>query len=275
MIKRILVAFGGIRANPGTNFWAAQVAKRLQASVTIVPLLDVDSWMRLMPAMMTSGHAARILESRPWDVAPEGLRQLQQQCESVYTPAGVPWELANAGSSPWECLLSETRFHDLLVFGLDDAYDPLIVPNFLQAAGVLLGDGACPLLCVPATLREVKSVLIAFSGTVASARALKRFVHSHLWNDAPVEIVCQSDDHAEAQFHLQHAERYLFAHGSTPRTTVIGGNATDLCRYAVESSADLIVAGSSHRNRLGIETSSEVLRGFLAQTTLPVFIASS
>lgn len=275
MIKRILVAFGGIRANPGSNYWAADVAQRLQASVTVVPLVDADSWMRPMPSMMTSGHAARILESRPWEVAPEALQQLRRQCESVYAPAEIPWQLADAGSAPWDYLVLEARFHDLVIFGLDDAYDPVMIPNFFEAIGVLLGEGASPLLCVPPTLREIGNVLIAFSGTVASARALKRFVHSQLWGEAPVEVVCQSDDPAEAKRHLEQAEQFLSVHGRAHKTTALGGRATDLCRYAMESGADLIVAGSSHRNRFGIETGSEVLRGLLAQTALPVFIASS
>lgn len=275
MIKRILVAFGGIRANPGTNFWAADVARRLRAAVTVVPLMGAGAWTRLMPAMVTSGYAARVLESRPWDMAAEGLQALREQCEAVYTSASVGWELVDPGNAPWEYLLSETRFHDLVVLGLDDAYDPVIVPNFLQASGVLLGEGASPLLSVPPTLREVKQVLIAFSGTAASARALKRYVHSELWSDASVEVVCQNADPREAAAYLAHAEQYLTAHKRTSRTSAIGGRQADLCRYILESGADLIVAGSSHRNRFGIETASEVLRCLLAQTELPVFVAGA
>lgn len=275
MIKRILVAFGGIRANPGTNYWAAEVARRLGATVTVIPLMDADAWTRLMPSMVTSGYAARVLESQPWDMAAEGLRQLREQCEAVYVAASVGWELVDPGSAPWEYLLSETRFHDLLVLGLDDAYDPVIVPNFLRASGVLLGDGASPLLSVPPALREVSKVLIAFSGTAASARALKRYVHSELWMGASIEVVCQNADQREAASYLAHAEQYLTAHGRANRITAIRGRPVDLCRYAMESDADLIVAGSSHRNRFGIEIGSEVLRGFLAQTELPVFVAGA
>ena len=275
MIKRILVAIGGIRANPGSNFWAANVAQRLQASVTVIPLMDAGSWTRQMPPMMTSGHAARVLESRPWEAAHEGFARLREQCESVYTPASIPWELAEAGNAPWDFLVRESQFHDLVILGLDDAYDPVMIPSFFEAVGVLLGDGASPLLCVPPAPREIGKVLIAFSGTAASARALKRYAHSRLWEEAPVEVVCQNNSCAEAHSHLRQAGQFLRAHGRTAETTVLSGRAPDLCRYAMESGADLIVAGSSHRNRFGIETGSEVLRGLLAQTVLPVFIASS
>ncbi len=275
MIKRILVAIGGIRANPGSNFWAMSVARRLQASVTVVPLMDAASWTRQMPSMMTSGHAARVLEARPWEAAHEGLARLQEQCESVYTPASIPWELAEAGNAPWDFLLRESQFHDLVILGLDDTYDPVMIPNFFEAIGVLLGDGASPLLCVPPALREIGKVLIAFSGTAASARALKRYAHSRLWEEASVEVVCQNSSPAEAELHLRQAAQFLRAHGHHAKTASLSGRAPDLCRYAMESGADLIVAGSSHRNRFGIETSSEVLRGLLAQTVLPVFIASS
>ncbi|MCZ2156959.1 MAG: universal stress protein [Bryobacterales bacterium] len=275
MIKRILVAFGGIRANPGTNYWAADIARRLRATVTVVPLMDADALVRLMPAVITTGYAARVLESQPWDVTAENLRELRQQCEAVYETASVGWGLVNPGDAPWEYLLSETRFHDLLILGLDDAYDPVIVPNFMQASGVLLGSGAAPLLCVPPSLREIRKVLIAFSGTAASSRALKRYVHSDLWSDASIEVVCQNGDRGEAASYLTRAEQYLAAHGRDVRGTAIGGRPADLCIYAMESGADLIVAGSSHRNRLGIATSSEVLRGFLGQTLVPVFIAGT
>jgi nucleotide-binding universal stress UspA family protein len=230
--------------------------------------------MRPAPAVVTSGHAAHLLEQQPWDAISSRLRFLLNQCEEVFAGSTIAWEFLDAGPQPWNALISETRFHDLLVFGLKGTFDPVIVPDFLGSVGDLLGRGACPVLAVPGALKEVRGVLIAFSGTVASARALKRFVHLRLWQDAPIEVVCMSNDASEATAHLQQAERYLHAHGRNVTTRIFAGTPEDLCRYAIDHPAELIVAGSSHRNRFGIETSSEVLRGILAQSDVPVLIAS-
>jgi nucleotide-binding universal stress UspA family protein len=275
MMKRILTAVGGSHGGLGTQLWAVQVAKRQHGSVTVAPLLDQSSWMRSMPVVLSSGHAARMLENQPWDATSDELDRVRQQSEMTFSASAIPWELVTLDASPWDSLVSETRFHDIVVFGLDGSYDPVIVPDFLRAVGDLLGRGACPVLAVPAAVREVSSVLIAFSGTVASARALKRFVHSKLWADVPCEIVCQSDDRTEANAHLLQAERYMMAHGRVTKSTSLQGTPHDLSLYTLESGADLIVAGSSHRNRFGIETSSEVLRALLTQSTLPVFVASA
>jgi nucleotide-binding universal stress UspA family protein len=224
--------------------------------------------------VVTSGHAAQLLEQQPWNAVASRLRFLSDQCEEVFAGSTISWEFLDAGRQPWNALISETRFHDLLVFGLKGTFDPVIVPDFLGSVGDLLGRGACPVLAVPGNLKDIRGVLVTFSGTVASSRALKRFVHLSLCPEAPVEVVCMSNDPAEATAHLKQAERYLQAHGRMVTTRTFSGTPADLCRYAIEHPAELIVAGSSHRNRFGIETSSEVLRGILAQSDVPVLIAS-
>lgn len=274
MVKRVLTAIGSSDGNAGTHLWAGELGKRFGASVTVVPLVDPESWMRPAPTVITSGHAAHLLEEQPWEAVSDRLAKLRAQCMGAFADSGVSVEFLPAGTRPWETLLSETRFHDLLVFGLNGTFDPVLVPDFLTSIGDLLGRGACPVLAVPGQWREIRGVLAAFSGTVASARALKRFVQLQLWPEAPVEVVCMSNDAAEAAAHLAQAKRYLEAHGRPVSTTAFRGTAADLCRFAIDHPAELIVAGSSHRNRFGIETSSEVLRGILDQSDVPVLIAS-
>lgn len=273
MIKRILAALGGERKSNGPLAWTIQLCNSLEASVSVLPVLDVNAWKQTLPTMISANRAANLLDSEPWTQPENTEDALRAYCCHALTQHKIKCNMLPVESDPLGELASRSRYHDLLVFGLGNCYSRALVPDFTKAVSRLIVNGGCPLLMVPPEEQPVKKVLIAYSGTVASGRSFTRFLQSELFSDASVDVVTLSDSLEHAGSILDPAKEYLELHGRTVNLTALRGRESVLVDYALENGADLIVAGSNHRNLLGIETSSQALRAFLAQDKVAVFIS--
>lgn len=273
MVKRILAAVGGDVKAGGPLAWSASIAKEHGASVTTVPVIDVGAWKQSLPTMVSAGRAAALLDSEPWTQPDDLQESIRKFCCRTLTAEEIPCRTLATGADPLETLASVSRYHDLLLFGLGQCYHQRLVPDFMKAVSRLITYGACPLLLVPREVRAVKKVFLAYSGTVASARSFRRFVQATMFADAEIDLVCLGDSLDAAGAVLNDAKAYLEEHGRKVRLTALRGKETVLVDHAFNGDADLIIAGSNHRNMLGIETSSLTLRAFLSQDKIPVFIS--
>ncbi|MCU0229221.1 MAG: hypothetical protein MUF01_16450, partial [Bryobacterales bacterium] len=210
---------------------------------------------------------------QPWTQASDLHEATRRFCCQTLSGQGIPCDSLPPGDDPLAVLASASRYHDLLLFGLGQCYHPRVVPDFMKAVSRLITQGACPLLVVPRELRDVRRIFLAYSGTVASARSFRRFVQGKLFEQASIHLVCLGESLDAAEVTLNHAKAYLQAHGRTVNLTALRGKESVLVEHALSSDTDLIIAGSNHRNMLGIETSSQTLRGFLSQDRIPVFIS--
>lgn len=258
MLKRILAASGTETDAAGPILWSVSLAKEHDASVTVFPVQDVSEWQRLR------------------QTSPEGNSTLDPTQHPEYQPllqAGLSYRGLEPQKDSMGALASLSRYQDMLLFGLGDCYSPSLVPDFTKAVSRLVQQTACPLLLTPPANREVKRVIIAYSGSTASARSFRRFVQSGLYADAEVDVVSLGSNLDDAYALLKPAEEYLHEHGRKVNLIALRGNEMQVVNHALDSKADLVVVGSNHRNALGIETSSQVLRAFLDQRTIPVFLS--
>ena len=111
--------------------------------------------------------------------------------------------------------------------------------------------------------RPIQRVLIAYSGSMQSAKTMRRFVQMQLWPNASLRIVTFSKDAAAGDERLEHAAEYCRAHGLDPQIECVRSPSLgQLLPYAREHNSDLIVLGNSARNML--------LRKILGETALDV-----
>lgn len=273
MVKRILAGICADAKAGGPLAWSASIAGQCNASVTAVPVLDASAWKQSLPTMLSAARAANLLETEPWTQPEDAEEALRKYCCQTLSQAGIRCHTMPVSDEPLDALASASRYHDLLLFGLGQCYPQRLVPDSTKAVSRLITNGACPLLLVPRKVRDVKKVFLAYSGTVASARSFRRFVQGTLFADAEIDLVCLGDSLEAAGDVLNAAREYLEEHGRKVRLTALRGKETVLVDHAFSSDADLIIAGSNHRNVLGIETSSVTLRAFLSQDRIPVFIS--
>jgi len=166
------------------------------------------------------------------------------------------------------------RYHDMCVFGLHGLFEHGVVPEPRDAIERLVSGGVRPILAVGEQYRPIRRVLVAYSGSLESAKTFKHFVHSGLYADARIRIVHFGDDAQTAARRLEKAAVFFAAHGRSVETNHAGGSALDgLLPYAKAWEADLIVAGNSSKNLLLRRVLGETALRLLRESPLPLYLA--
>lgn len=249
MIKRLLVGLAGTPATRAKIDTALDIAAREGASVSLLSVIDVDRLARVGPVPVGGGYAAR-------GMAEERARQSRARAAdaidlfvSEAESAGVPVRVLRAEGDPFACLGQAWRTHDLCLLGLRGWFDHGVVAEPEGALMRLITQGVRPILAVPETPRPIRKVLVAYNGSMESAKAMKRFCQMRLWPDAAVEVAIVGVEGGEAI--LSDAAAYVAEHGYRVSTAQLSGvPERALADHAEATGADLTVLGSGFRSAL-------------------------
>jgi nucleotide-binding universal stress UspA family protein len=142
----------------------------------------------------------------------------------------------------------------------------------------LIAQGMRPLLALPDTVRAVKRVLIAYNGSLESAKAMKQFLQAPLWQAAETHVVCMGAPKTgeDAGLLLAGAADYARDHGCEPHVSNPPCAAAPwqaLLAHAAEISADLIVLGSSYRKVLLSQRFGRNAINLIRAAELPLFLS--
>ena len=116
-------------------------------------------------------------------------------------------------------MISLARYHDLMIFGLRSIFEynvsivDLSIEEPKDTLARLISAGVRPIIAVSDTFRPIQKVLIAYSGSMESAKTMKRFVQLRLWPDAKLKIVTFQSSEEKARQLLYDASEYCRAHG--------------------------------------------------------------
>ncbi len=274
VIKRLLVVADGTIFSGAVVKWAVEIARRHRSEITALPLFGEEHWKASLPAMMTTGDAARLLEFRPWEVASRRSRRVLSELEQACAEGGVLFHLSRAEGNLLDAIISLWRYHDLVVFGLRGLFDDDGVSDPERAIIRLIKSGVRPIFAVSREFRPIRRVLIAYSGSLESAKTMKQFVQMGLWPDAELEVACFGQESASAGPLLEDADAYCRAHGLNPGTTSLEGSASRrLLSYAGESNVDLIVIGDGYRNIVKNNSLGETFSHATRHSELPLFLS--
>jgi len=278
VIKRILVALGGTRYTPFAISRAIELAQEHQAEVTGVTVVDVRRLSRVGPVPLGAAASARELREFRLQVVREQVAQAEDEFTSACRQAGVQYQLRHEEGNSFESMASCARYHDLMIFGLrslfeyDFEYDLVHDPH--DSLIRLVTRGVRPMLAISPDLRPIRRVLIAYSGSMESAKTFKRFVQLRLWTQAQLRIVTFEHQVDEAEQLVGDAANYCRAHGLEPEEAFVPDSAKDhLLPYAAEWGADLIVAGNSAKNLLLRQVFGETALNLIANSDRPLFLS--
>ncbi len=251
MIKRILVALSGTPYSAVAVRHAIELAVAHDAELTGVTIADVEAISNVGPVPIGGGAAAAELSHQRQAVTEErvevAIAAFEEECARVKLPHSVVRE----SGDPFEELISLWRYHDLTVLGLRGLFEYGLVHNPDDYLIRLVKEGVRPIVAVSAEFREIRKVLIAYNGTMVSAKAMKRFVQSHPWGNVEVRIACFRMDPEIAERLLVDASSYCRAHGMVVDVEHVAASAkTELLSYAEGWGADLIVLGSCTKSRM-------------------------
>ncbi|MDA1051179.1 MAG: universal stress protein, partial [Planctomycetota bacterium] len=188
MVKRILVGLGGTPFTPTAIRYAVELAQSYQAEVLGVIVID----RRRLGALTKSSGAGQdaVREFGRLEEIEKRQEHAIADFESACANAGLHYAITRESGDPFENMISQARYYDLMIFGLRSLFDSDIVTT--SASDVLtrlISRGVRPILAVSQEYRPIRRVLLAYSGSMESAKAIKRFMHMQLWPNLTFKVV--------------------------------------------------------------------------------------
>jgi nucleotide-binding universal stress UspA family protein len=276
MIKRILLGLGGTPYTAVAIQRAVGLAKRFDAEITGVTVLDLDRVTKVGFAQDVTIPVAmhRVIVTR--DRIEESISAFKSACAAE----GIKFQVKQEEKeSSFDLMISLARYHDLMIFGLRSIFEynvsivDLSIEEPKDTLARLIAAGVRPIIAVSNTFRPIQKVLIAYSGSMESAKTMKRFVQLRLWPDAKLKIVTFQSSEEKARQLLFDASEYCRAHGYHVECESNPGSPKDfLLPMATVWQADMIVLGNSARNLLVKRVLGETALHIIRNADRPLFL---
>ena len=121
--------------------------------------------------------------------------------------------------------------------------------------------------------RPIKKALIAYSGSMESAKAIRHFLHLNPWPGVTLHIVHFKEGPEKEKFLLKDAAEFCEAHGFEVKTDEVEGQPrSGLLPFARENDADLIVMGSHGKTGLERLLVGSVSERVIGNSECPVMV---
>ncbi len=267
MIKRILIGLGGTTYTPVAIRRAVQLAKRFEAEVTGVTVANIKHLERVGPVPVGGEQAADKLYRHRIAITNKQIEEAISNFITACDADGIKYKVEQEErQDPFDLMISLARYHDIMIFGLRSIFEYSISdeePKDILAR--LISAGVRPIIAVSEEFRPIQKVMIAYSGSMESAKTMKRFIQLHPWPDVKLKIATFHSSEDKARRLLFDASEYCRAHGFDVETESNQGIPKDLLMpMATLWKADMIVLGNSARNlmmkRLLGETALHIIR---------------
>lgn len=275
MMKRILVGLAGTTYTPVAIERAVALAKAHDAEVTGVTILSADRVRNLGGAVPPPWEDAERSGDRRMAITQACTAQSIRDFEAACLTANVKHRVVEESGEAFTMLVDLARYHDLMVFGLRSIFQYDFGVGDPESLLIrLVGAGVRPLIAVSEKDRRIARVLIAYNGSMESAKAMKRFVQLRLWPAAELKIVTFHPSVSQAHELLQSAAEYCRAHGFRVCHQSNPGDPKVLLLAAASLwQADLIVMGNSARSVFLRNVLGDTLLETLRNTQIPLFLA--
>jgi nucleotide-binding universal stress UspA family protein len=274
MLKRILLGLGGTDYTVAAINQAVALAMANDAEVTGVSILDKERLSDAGPVPLGGGQYAHELAEDRMNKARDRVEWAMQEFTEACGAAGVRHRVLREVGEPFSLMIAQARYHDLMIFGLRSLFEFDLVPDPHDALVRLVQAGVRPLIAVSKGFYPMNKVLIAYSGSMESAKAMKRFVQMRLWPEAKLRIVTFGHEANQAEQLVGEAAGYCRAHGFEPEEAYVPESPKDhLLAYAADWGADLTVVGNSATNLLLRRIVGETALHVIRHADRPLFLA--
>ncbi|MEO0556759.1 MAG: universal stress protein [Bacteroidota bacterium] len=282
MIKRILVVLDPDGDTPIATEAAIRIAKRHDAELTCLALVDKDAILADSSGSGIGGYAyAERLRNSLTEEVKAKAHELLRTFVAKVDDAGVRHSGDRVSEDGlFTSLVTAMRTNDLMITGRESHFyyhDPEQLSN---AIAKVIEHGAAASLIVGQEIPMVKRVSIAYDGSTPAARTLQKFVHLVPYGtEIEVELIHvrgeSKEDRLESDKLLHAAKRYLEAYSFESIQTVglKGGKpAQRILEHASSKSTDLLVTGAYAKRGLKRLVFGSSATRFLEQATVPLFL---
>lgn len=274
MIKRILVELDKTPASNSVIKYAIELARAHGAVLTGITVMDIR---KLGDAgWILPGTTYSVVQSYDERVArtEEEIQKKTHEFNAMCDAEGVAHRVEHETGDPYPVMISKARYHDLFLVGLRSLFDYHVVDEPEHILERLIREGVRPILAIPGRYRPVKRVLIAYSGSLHSAEAMKQFLQNRLWPGVVVRVVFFGKNSEEASQILCDGVSHCKAHGfSADAMHLPGDGPYALLEHAEEWDADLIVLGNTMRNVLMKEVFGNVTHYLIEHSRKALFLS--
>jgi len=274
MMKRILLGIGGTPFTAVAIEQAVALASAHGARITAVTAVDPNHVCKLGPVPAGGGHYAKRMCDNRLEVTKNHIDQSIAALETSCSASGVTVDVARESGDTFDLLIDYARYHDLTLFGIRSIFEYQLMEEPEKDLIRLLSQGVRPILAVSNQSREVKRAMIAYSGSMESAKAMRRFVQFKLWPAAKLEIVHFGSQADDARRLLDPAAAYCRDHGYAVDTHDVSGTAKEqLLARAQQLDVDLIVMGNSIRKLWLRKVLGDTVLHVLTHADRPIFLS--
>lgn len=272
MIRRILAALSGTPYTKSVITHAVAIAQRHGAEVTGVTVLDPAKIENVGPVPLGAGAFATALARHRWRLTVERVEEVVAELEHACREAQVPCRVVREQGNAFDELVSLWRYHDFTVLELRGFFEYGVLSSPDDSLKELVKVGVRPIFAVSEEPHKINRALIAYNGSMESAKAMKRFVQMQVWPDVALKIVC-FDMKGEAERLLGEAGAYCRAHGFEAETENIDSSpAEGLLAEVASWHADLIVLGSTRRRRIFQQALGDTALEVIRHSPVPLFL---
>jgi nucleotide-binding universal stress UspA family protein len=273
MLKRILVALSGSPFTTSAIRHTIELGKTHQARVFGVTVTDIERLEDIGPIPVGAAAAAHALAEHRLATAQEALEVSINEFTSACQSAKLESTLYMEEGDSLEKFMSLSRYSDLTVIGLRGLFEYGVVRNPRDTVLKAIARGLRPILAAAEHYRPIKRVMVAYNGSIESAKAMKSFVWVNAWPGVTVRVICIGDKR-DVPGLLADASEYFTEHGYPTDTEHRDGDPHKiLLKAAGEWNADLIVMGATSRSKLGRLIWGDTALDVLEKSTIPVFMS--
>lgn len=270
---RILVALDGSDYSRTAVGYACDLATDADR-VTGIAVVDLPGIERFVgPAPAGAGRAAATLTDdllvQTQAKAEEALAEFAATCQA----RGVRHAVYAGTGKPFEEIIEASKYHDVIIIGHRTA--------FRYGAGEETGDtlhrilerGLTPVVALPAEPRDIRNVLVAYDGSLQSARAIQMFLMLGIWARCDTTILTVSDDPAEGDRLLTDMQDYFASYAVDAAVVRATGRPADaILDQIARTEADLLVMGAYGQKRLASFFVGSVTKAIVEDARIPVFL---
>ncbi|NOX59008.1 MAG: universal stress protein, partial [Planctomycetes bacterium] len=177
MSRRIVVGLdGGEYSENATRVGcvAADAFDGVLVGVAVVDEAGIDASSR--GAGIGSSHYAKNVREQRLTDAEARTDRLLNDFEETCKKADIHCELAHHHGVPFQAIIDEGRYADLIVIGTRTNFHVDTQEGYGDTLERLLDSGVCPVLAVPKDANLPQKAVIAYDGSVQSARAMRAYV---------------------------------------------------------------------------------------------------
>jgi nucleotide-binding universal stress UspA family protein len=274
MLKRILVALSGTPYTESAIQHALALADAHDADVTGVTVTDLSRLANVGPIPIGAAAAAHDLAEHRIHVTEERISEAIAKFQTACGVSGVGCTVDREAGDPTALLRSASRYNDITIFGLRGLFEYGVVHNPDDLLTGLIKHGVRPILAVAQEPRlNINRALVAYSGSMESAKAMKRFVQTRPWGDVAMHIASFDRKRSEADVLLADAASYCRAHGFEVETEYVDDRpSAALFPCAEANAADIIVMGSTSRTRLFQHMLGDLVLRAVRESPIPLYL---